>query len=359
MDPLRVLVADDSPVYRKILIQAVEATGVATVVHTASNGSLAIERLENGVYDAVLLDLNMPVMDGMQALPIIKARWPSVAVIVISGVDGGSAAVTLRALRNGALDFIVKPLDQDYNRNMETVRSNLQHLFAQVRLNRINGSAAKRVSNAAMPAPKPAAHTSTSIDGVDLIVIASSTGGPMVLESIFENFGESFHKPMLLVQHMPPNFTRALAQSLSKKSRMPFKEAEEGDIVRAGQCLVAPGGYHLEVRRQSKAQVTAHLQLGPAENGVRPAADVLFRSVAEAYAGMRVLSVILTGMGADGTKGLQVLKQKCRCYCITQNEASSVIYGMPRSVKEMGMSDEELDYRAVAARLQIIAEHGS
>ena len=357
MNPLRVLVADDSPVYRKILTQAVEGTGLATVVHTASNGGLAIERLENGAYDAVLLDVNMPELDGMEALSIIKARWPSLAVIMISGVGGGSAAITLRALRNGALDFIVKPLDQDYNRNMDLVRGSLQHLFAQIRMNRIAASSAKK-SPVPAPAPKRAAQK-THIDGVDIIVIASSTGGPMALESIFQNFGEGFHKPMLLVQHMPPDFTRVLADSLSQKSRMPFREGAEGDVVRAGQCLVAPGGCHMEVRRQSRTQVTVHLQQNPMVNGVRPAADVLFESVADAYAGMRVLAIVLTGMGADGTKGLQALKQKCRCYCITQDEASSVIYGMPRSVKELGMSDEELDYRSVAARLQIIAAHGS
>lgn len=357
MEKLKILVADDSAVYRRILTQAVEATGLATVEHVASNGALAVERMENGTYDAALLDVNMPEMDGLQALEIIKKRWPDVPVIMISGTGGGNAAVTLRALRYGALDFIVKPQEQNYDANMDVVKSSLGQLFAQIRIRRCDTHPAKTI-----PAPKIQKEQpvrKTAIDGVDVVVIASSTGGPMALETVFTGFGENFEKPILLVQHMPPDFTRILAESLTKKSRMRFVESAEGDVVRAGLGLVAPGGFHMTVCRKSRTQVVTALTTSERVNGVRPSADVLFASVAEAYRGMRVLAVVLTGMGSDGARGVRMLKENCQCYCISQSEPSCVIYGMPRSVKEAGLSDEELDLCDIAGRMQIIASHGS
>jgi two-component system chemotaxis response regulator CheB len=192
-----------------------------------------------------------------------------------------------------------------------------------------------------------------------MVLVASSTGGPAALERVFGGFGKNFYKPVLIVQHMPPDFTRVLAESLDKKSDMRFIEGKDGDGIRAGQAILAPGGYHMEIAKGNQAAKKICITSGNYVNGVRPAADVLFKSVADEYQGARILAVILTGMGSDGLEGVRELKKKCLCYCITQSEDSCTVYGMPRSVKESGLSDEVLDIEKIAERIVKITGQGS
>ncbi len=361
MDMLKVLVVDDSAVYRKILSTAVEKTGLALVEQTASNGSLAIERLQHGKYDVVLMDVNMPELDGIQTLKIICERWPETHVIMVSSSGGRNAQTTIDALGRGALDFIIKPLEQDYEKNMEIVSRFLKGLFAQIQVKKAGAAkAAKTAKTESTVTPvNTINHGKIGIKGVDMVLVASSTGGPSALERIFNGFGRNFYKPILIVQHMPPDFTRVLAESLDKKSQMRFIEGKDGDGIRAGQAILAPGGYHMEIANGNQAAKRICITSGSYVNGVRPAADVLFKSVAKEYQGARILTVILTGMGSDGLEGVRELKQKCFCYCITQSEESCVVYGMPRSVKEAGLSDEVLDIDRIAERIIRISEHGS
>lgn len=360
MDKLKALVVDDSVVYRKIISAAVDGTEMAKVEATASNGVLAIERLEHGKYDVVLLDVNMPEMDGIETLKQIKRRWTGIPVIMISGTGGKNAEVTLKALEIGALDFIMKPLDENYEKNMEIVQRQLKILFAEIKVKSFKSvEKSNKIEKNYGIVNTEKYKNKVSISGVDIVLIASSTGGPIALEKVFTNFPKGFHKPILVVQHMPPDFTNVLAENLNKKSNINIIEGKAGDVLRAGQAIIAPGGIHM-IMDNSKNSVK-QIQLVKSEfvNGVRPAADVLFKSVAQVFKGSKVLVVVLTGMGNDGMEGVKELKRNCKCYCITQNEQSCVVYGMPRSVNEAGLSDECLDINQIAARIATISEFGS
>jgi two-component system chemotaxis response regulator CheB len=362
MDKLRVLIVDDSIVYRKILVQAVEATGVAIAAQTASNGILALERLEQDRYDVALMDVNMPELDGIATLKRIRVQYPQLTVIMISSAGAQNAAVTLDALAAGALDFIVKPLEADYDQNLKMVRNHLQVLFAQIQMASLATWGIAGPKEAAAPRPEPGSRPTAreaKLSGVDLIVMAASTGGPMALEAVLKGFARGFAKPILIVQHMPPDYTKVLAQNLERKSQLKVIEGRDGDIIRAGQAIIAPGGYHLTVQLGAHANRTVKLDQNAYVQGVRPAADVLFKSVAESFKRMRILAVILTGMGMDGKAGVAELKAKCQCHCLAQSEATCVVYGMPRSVAEAGLADELVGIDAMAGRIQEIVQNGS
>jgi len=350
---LKVLVVDDSLVYRRIITRAVEKTNIAVVDCTASGGITALERLEQRDIDVVLLDVFMPQMDGIETLKEIKKRYSHIPVIMISsgGVDG--AKITVEALRQGAMDFILKPSNGDAEYNMDIINRHLNLLFSQILIDKYIGTGKPvprpNASLAPLSSPKTRElpQKPTTLCGVDVVVMASSTGGPNAVEEVCKALGSNFSKPILLVQHMPPDFTRIFADFLAKRTKIQVKEAQEGDRVIGGRMLIAPGGYHMIVNADFSISLTDDAPV----NGVKPAADVLFKSVAKAYSGKRVLAVILTGMGSDGTEGLKILKRSCQCYSITQSEESSVIYGMPRSVDEAGLSDERLDLKDIGRRI--------
>lgn len=194
---------------------------------------------------------------------------------------------------------------------------------------------------------------------IELVVIASSTGGPTALEKIFEHLPEDIDVPILIVQHMPPEFTRVLAQTLDKKCSIEVKEGVDGDVVKPGRVIIAPGGRHMTVSSAKGFGNEIRLLDTPYMNGVRPSADVLFHSVAKEYKGKGILAVILTGMGNDGTQGIREMKEECSCYCITQSESSSVVYGMPKCVYESGLSDEVIELKEIAFRMyQIVRGKG-
>ncbi|MTV48888.1 chemotaxis-specific protein-glutamate methyltransferase CheB [Heliobacillus mobilis] len=373
MEKLKVLVADDTLVYRKILTHAVESTGLATVEFTASNGLLAMERIRHNKLDVALLDMFMPEMDGLAVLEQIRNEHPHIAVILISGRGPDNASATVRALSLGALDFILKPEESDANKSMEKLKSQLQALFAQIKIKKLSSdkesSALTREQtqkplSVALPVAKERTTASLSINqkrkfnGVDLVVIASSTGGPVALEKVCQQLPANFSIPVLVVQHMPADFTRILAQSLSRKCQLPVVEAGEGELVRPGKIMIAPGGLHMTVQPGKGASKVIKLNNSPLVNGVRPAADVLFESLAQGCKRDRILAVILTGMGNDGLRGVTEMKLHCDCYCLTQSEKTCVVYGMPRSVAEAGLSDEAVDIEEIAARINRLVSGG-
>lgn len=361
-DKLRILIVDDSLVYRKILTAAVEATGLATAAQTASNGVIALERLTQQHFDVVLLDQLMPEMTGLETFTVIRDKYPDIVVIMISGCTKENAAVTVRALEMGALDFILKPSNASPDRNMEIIKNHLHILFAQVKIKRSTANVIKPPSSGhthpesvAIKKPAFGERIKTRLKKVDLIVIAASTGGPVALEQICSLLTGDIKRPVLVVQHMPAEFTKVLAESLSRKCLLPVSEGGEGAPVNDGEIIVAPGGYHMVIRETDENRRIIQLKESEYVNGVRPAADVLFRSVAHTYSGMDILAVILTGMGNDGAAGIRELKQKCNCYCITQSEATCIIYGMPKCVCDAGLSDEEVDLENIAKRMQQIS----
>lgn len=416
VNKLKVLVVDDSVIYRKIISEAVKATDIAEVKHNASSGFLAIRRLQHEKYDVVILDVNMPEIDGWETLKRIKAGWPEVSVIMISASGGQYDKFISEFSDNGAEDFIVKPVDDIFSKNIYVLRDSLFNSFQKVIIKRMGKSTESHLAaskadveigvqakgvvtngDVKKPVPKGFELKSTipeSVDivqesrhsksfrfsykkepdidiqeilnskanikltGVDLLLVASSTGGPNALEKLFVTFKQNISVPLLIVQHMPPKFTNVLAKSLQMKTNISFMEAQEGEIIRPGLGIVAPGGLHMMVAtgKDSKKVILSKSEY---VNGVRPSADVLFKSVAQEYQGARILTVILTGMGCDGLEGVAELKKNCSCYCITQSESSCVVYGMPRSVYESGLSDEVLDIENMGDRIQHIIEHGS
>lgn len=362
MDKLRVLIADDTVVYRKILSEAVESTGMAVVAHTASNGLIAVEWMEQKDIDVVLMDVFMPEMDGIEALKTIKSKYPGINVIMITGESRNSAKMTLEALESGAMDFILKPSESNPQKNIEKITRQLQILFTQINLKKIQERGRFERSPKIAHNVEIKVNTENSINNkrtqsclkYDLVLIASSTGGPLALENLCSGFEADFDKPILIVQHMPPQFTKLLAESINSKCKLQVIEGQEGSEVKKGQIIIAPGGKHMKVARSGTSQVIS-VDMSPYVNGVRPAADVLFESAAGVHKGKNILAVVLTGMGSDGTKGVRALKEKCNCYCITQSESSCIVYGMPRSVFEAGLSDETADIDIISKRIQQIA----
>ncbi|MGE5417286.1 MAG: chemotaxis-specific protein-glutamate methyltransferase CheB [Acidobacteriota bacterium] len=372
MEKLRALIVDDSLTYRKILADAVEATGLAVVEQTASNGALALERLSQKTFDVALIDVFMPEMDGLETLVALKRDYPQVTAIMVSGGSPDNAAITMKALQNGAMDFIIKPTEADAQKNLEKIKNHLRVLFAQVQIKKHAKPGGPVIENRGSdnsPPPAPARSSSlpaaarthaapmASLSGVDLVVVASSTGGPQSLDTFCRGLQSGLNVPVLIVQHMPPDFTRLLAQALDGKCALTVSEGQPGDAIENRHIYIAPGGRHMIIRTPNGSAGTKVLEIIDTDpvNGVRPAADVLFESVAVAYEGRRILAVVLTGMGSDGKNGVELLKRKCKCYCITQSERTCVVYGMPKSVCDAGLSDEVVDLTNIAARVMDIA----
>lgn len=375
-DKLRLLVVDDTATYRLILANVINTIPDVILSGTANNGRVALEKLAEMPVDLVLLDIEMPEMDGLEALRAIKERYPKTGVVMISGMNRHSADITIKALEAGALDFISKPDAGDAQSNKDILtkkltpiirlmtakrqRETAQHVLQQPSakplsavqaLSRLAATPIKREAPAQPVVTAPSAGKPAKID---VIAIGVSTGGPNALMTLIPRLPGDLGVPILLVQHMPAVFTASLASSLNAKSQLLVKEGEAGEIVRPNTVYIAPGGRHMTVRSDREPGSSfSHVQIGlndnPPENSCRPAVDVLFRSVSATY-GRNVLAVVMTGMGTDGTRGVQVLKQS-GCYCLTQSESTCVVYGMPRSIDNLGLSDERVDLSEMAGRI--------
>ena len=366
-NPLNILIVDDTVTYRSILTRVVEGIPNTKVAGTASNGKIALTKLGTLEVDLVLLDIEMPEMDGLETLQIIKKESPNIGVVMISGMNRSSADITIRALEMGALDFIPKPDGQSLSESQDELQKKLTSVIKHFELKRNLSSAMSRgkpynaparplAAQAITPPTLAATPNKTALPNqFDVLVIGVSTGGPNALGEFIPSLPADLNIPILLVQHMPPIFTESLANSLNRKSHLTVKEARDGDIVEKNTVYIAPGGKHMVVtRNQEIIQITTNEM--PPENSCRPAVDVLFRSVAEVY-GKNILSLVMTGMGSDGALGVKVLKQKS-CYSLVQSEKSCVVYGMPRAVEEMNLADERIDLNDLAGRVTQLIRKG-
>ncbi len=380
-DKVRTLVVDDTALYRRILTEALEATGEADVVGSAPHGRLALARLDTLAVDLVLLDVEMPELDGPGTLAEIQKRANPPTVVMISGATTRSAQSTLNALRMGALDFIRKPDggDPESSRRelVEKLRPLLRHVKNRKNLRQATVSSAPTApaghallpnlgtglgatplpipaSTVALPrAPlaTPAVHTFAAIG------IGVSTGGPNALGEMIPRLPVDLPLPILLVQHMPPGFTASLAEHLDRYSPIRVKEAEEGEAVRGGCVYIAPGGKHMVLRRLPAGGLIVGLNEQAPVHSCRPSVDVLFRSMAAQVDGA-VLAVVMTGMGNDGCDGVRALKRQ-GAYCLTQTEKSCVVYGMPLAVDEAALSDEQVPLDLLALRVTQLARRGT
>jgi two-component system chemotaxis response regulator CheB len=377
---LKVLVVDESVVNRRLLADAIAAMAeVGSAVATPS-GRLALSRLGLQPVDVVVVDVEGPPDGGLESIRAMRQQFPDVTVVAVSHLDSMAAPKVIRALEAGALEVVGKPSVKATPAELQEFRQQLEGLFRGIRGRREAGRA-RRMSTlgqsppAPLPRPvpipprppapmaPPAASASprpSLVSGrLEVVAIGVSTGGPNALKSVVPRLPRDLGLPVLLVQHMPATFTKALAESLDRGSELTVKEAEEGEAVKAGTVYVAPGGRHMAVRQEGPSnarRLVIGLNDDPPVNSCRPAADVLLQSLAKADAG-RVLAVIMTGMGSDGMAGVAAIKQRGG-YCLSQSEDSCVVYGMPRAVDEAGLSDEKVPLEGLAARILTLARRG-
>lgn len=336
---IRVLIVDDSVVMRRILCAAIASDPQLEVAGHAANGQIALSMLEQVSPDAITLDVEMPVMDGLRTLKALRAVRADVPVIMFSSLTERGAAATIDSLALGASDYVTKSPVADKG---ETVSHHIRNtLLPKIKL--LCAAAARRKGAAPVTCPSPSTRTSR-LQRVDVLAIGCSTGGPKALAELLPVIPPDFPVPILIVQHMPPSFTRFLAQRLSTQARVAVEEACEGDELRAGKAWIAPGDYHMVVSRDGNG---AHIGINrePPENSCRPSVDVLFRSLADHYPG-RVLAVVLTGMGQDGLRGCESLAA-AQAQIVVQDEVTSVVWGMPGFVARAGLANAVLPLKDI------------
>jgi two-component system, chemotaxis family, protein-glutamate methylesterase/glutaminase len=356
-DVIRVLVVDDTVTFRKVMSQVVEALDGTELVGTAANGAIALDKIPALQPDLVLMDIVMPQMDGLTALREIRVRHPDLAVVMVSSHSREDADVTMRALAAGALDFIPKPAGQDMDANLGWLLAKVRPILHLVRTRRYTAAirgAGGGTPEAAVPVRTPEGRTALR---PGLVAIGVSTGGPRVLNEIFQALTPALPVPVLLVQHMPPIFTASLAEHITAGTGFPMHEGVHGEPVLPGRAYIAPGGRHMEVRSGRDRSLTVEINDRDPVYSCRPSVDVLLRSLA-AYGPEQVLAVVLTGMGRDGTDGLTALKAARRCHCLIQDESSSVVFGMPKAVQEAGLADEVLPGGLIGARINALVRGG-
>ena len=336
---IRVMVVDDSAVVRGLLRRLLDQQADLEVVATASNGEMALAALRRHPADVVLLDIEMPVLDGLSAVPLIVREFPQVRIIMVSTLTHRGADATLRALSLGAADYVSKPTTMMGGKGLDRIAADL---LAKIRA--LGDRRPRAPADRAYALhPQPAFALPPRI-----LVIGASTGGPNALEEMLSALPSAFSLPILIVQHMPPLFTSMLAQRLAVDTGRTSQEAVDGQPIEPGWIYVAPGDHHMVVRTSGVNRIL-RLNQDPPENFSRPSVDPLFRTAAQEY-GAGVLAAVLTGMGEDGLKGSEAIVHHGGTV-LAQDEATSVVWGMPRAVAQAGLATEVLPLREIAPRI--------
>lgn len=366
--PLRVMIVDDAVLYRKIVADVLAGCPGIEVVGTAVNGRMALDRLASAGAECLVLDLNMPEMDGLQVLHEIRRRRLDVGAVMLSALTSEGGAETLAALEAGAFDFVLKPSGNNIEANRALLRSELASKLEAYRRRR---SIQRLLRRSGAAAGQPGMSTATSLpaaqqaaisrrrrwpaEPIELVALGISTGGPPALAEVLPRLPADFRVPVLIVQHMPPVFTRSLAENLDRRCALSVREASDGQPIGPGQVWIAPGGQQMRVARCGD-RVVLQITGDPPENNCRPSVDYLFRSVAEVY-GPRAAGVIMTGMGNDGTAGCRALKQR-GAWVVAQDAATCVVYGMPRGPIESGLADVVAPLGQIADEMVVLANRG-
>ncbi len=359
---IKVLVVDDTIVYRKAVSDILAEMPGVEVVGVAHNGKIAVSKIQTLKPDLLTLDIEMPEMNGIEVLQYLQQHAPNVSAIMVSTLTSEGGDMTMRALELGAYDFILKPSATNINDSKQQLRTLLAPLIKAFQTGRTtvgslqagarSGVVARKVG-AGSTAMRPtsgmplAAGARSAVPGAaasrrqgksEIVTIGISTGGPNALARMMPMLPGDLGVPIVIVQHMPPVFTKSLANSLNAKCALTVKEAQDGEPLQANVAYIAPGGKQMKlVASADGTNRLIKITNDPPENSCKPSADYLFRSVADYYVG-RTTAVIMTGMGSDGTKGLKILKQK-GALIIGQNEESCVVYGMPKAPAELGLTD--------------------
>ncbi len=347
MPKIRVLIVDDSVVIRRLLTDELSKDPDIEVVGTAATGKIALSKVVQTPPDVVTMDIEMPEMDGLTAVTEIRKTHPKLPIIMFSTLNQRAAKETLESLPRGANDYVTKP--SNVGSVAEAMQKVREELIPKIkRLGRPQGVAQPR--NIPVLPPGPRTLSSRKPYKIDIVAIGVSTGGPNALAEIMPHIPKDCPVPILIVQHMPPGFTKCLAERLTLKSKIPVHEGQPGDVMVPGQVWIAPGDYHMVVQRKGTQIVLATNQ-DPPENSCRPSVDVMFRSVAKVY-GDAVLAVVLTGMGQDGMRGAEIIRE-AGGQVIAQDEASSVVWGMPGAVVHAGLANSVVPLSQVSTQIMM------
>ena len=356
MEPINVLVVDDTILYRKVVGDVIASIPGAKVCSTAANGRFALTKIKTFKPDLITLDIEMPEMNGLELLEALKKEGIKLPrIIMLSTLTTRGGDMTIRALELGAFDFITKPQSGTAAENMEKIRARLTPavtaLIQEKKFRSRLQNARTSLSRTSLPrepeAVKPIRPLATPVRRAtrpvtrrsEVVAIGISTGGPNALAAMLPELPANIGVPILIVQHMPPVFTKSLASSLNNKCAIEVKEAEDGDILKPGLALIAPGGKQMRVEaHRDGLHRLVRITDDPPENSCKPSADYLFRSVASHYVG-RATGVIMTGMGHDGFKGLQKMHEN-GSFILGQDEKSCTVYGMPKAPAEAGILDK-------------------
>ncbi|MCM1102785.1 MAG: chemotaxis-specific protein-glutamate methyltransferase CheB [Clostridium sp.] len=346
-----ILVVDDSALMRSVLCDIINSDERFHVADRAINGADALELLTRKQYDAVVLDVNMPKMTGVELLRQLHTRKIAVRIMMASTDTRDGAQITLDCLELGALDFIHKPDKASDARDADFRGQFLETLYA------VSQSAlpsfAKSLSIKGLSETKKVVELvgkhGAKVSGRQIVAIASSTGGPKALQSVIPHLPANLRAPVVLVQHMPAGFTKSLAERLDNMSEIHVKEAEEGDPVEAGTVYIARGGVHMNIVEQG-GMCRVHYTSEPPREGVRPCANYMYESLSEcSYE--RITCVVMTGMGADGTKGIVALQAAKKVHVIAQEESTCAVYGMPKSIVNTGLTDQIVPLEDIAREI--------
>jgi two-component system chemotaxis response regulator CheB len=349
----RVMVVDDSSIVRGIVTRTLESAPRMKVVASVANGALAVKMLGAIECDVIVLDIEMPELDGISALPLLLAINPHVKIIMSSTLTRRGAEISMKAISLGAADYVAKPTSNigAADAFRAELLGKVQAYGARARLARIARGPSKTASGKATEVAAPVARIGgvapsgpitlrkSIIEKPSIIAIGASTGGPQALSEVLKNLGHGVTQPIVITQHMPPTFTAILAEHMNRYAGRPAAEAVDGEVLQGGRIYVAPGGIHMLFEAVG-AQTVVRLNDGPMENSCKPAVDPMFRSLSDIYK-KKLFTVILTGMGYDGLKGAKYAIE-AGAALIAQDQASSIVWGMPGSVAQAGLCNAVL-----------------
>lgn len=377
----KVLVVDDSAFMRKLISDFLSEHPLLEVVGTARNGKEAVEKAIVLKPDVITMDVEMPVMDGLQALQEIMSLHP-IPVVMLSSTTKSGEENTILAMEYGAIDFITKP-GGAISLNLHEVRAEIIEKVltaADVRMSTVARRPTKKIEtprsllkpiNPVKIADKetiqpkieksmqqfvPKSTNIHSKSGQTFVILGTSTGGPRALQEVLIHLPSTIQAPILIVQHMPAGFTKSLADRLNGLCEIGVKEAEQGELIENGVAYIAPGGKHLKLAKRGNTYIVELDTVEPPRMGHRPSVDVLFESAAE-QSELNYVAVVMTGMGHDGKIGTDLLKKRGRTATIAESEKTSVVYGMPKAIKEAGLADEVVDLQDIASSILKIIKY--
>lgn len=356
MEKIKVLIVEDSAFMRKLIIEFMSEEDRIEVIGTARNGKEALKKIEESKPDVITLDVEMPVMNGLEALKIIMEKFPT-PVIMLSSITREGTNSTFTAMNMGAFDFVAKPsgsISLDLHKIKQVLiekiiaasKASVHHLQKSYINVENSVSASNKYSKIESETKKSNNFKNWNSGKKKLVVIGTSTGGPRALQAVLTRLPRNLNAPVLIVQHMPAGFTKSLADRLNGLSSITVKEAEDGEILHIGTAYIAPGGYHLKVKKIG-ANLAASLDKSEPRSGHRPSVDVLFESVSE-FPEFDKVAVIMTGMGSDGSKGLIQMKNSGDVKAIAESRETSIVFGMPKAAIATSLVDSVEDIDKIA-----------